>query len=179
MVTALHMGWRHVLFARRRVHCATGRLGYDIQSTPILVGATAASQLCMFGVGYLYYRFRDLTVPVALPSVRELGYVAGGVVVAITAAVVLSMLLTSFGLLPSSVIGDTAATNPTYLLGLAALSIVVVAPVEDFAFGVSFRVGSVIGSGRLLPSSGPASSSVRCTWRTTPGILSPSSPGRS
>ncbi|ELZ88300.1 CPBP family intramembrane glutamic endopeptidase [Haloferax sulfurifontis] len=109
-------------------------LGYDIQSTPILIGATAASQLCMFGVGYLYYRFRDLTVPVALPSVRELGYVAGGVVAAITAAVVLSMLLTSFGPLPSSVIGETAAMDPTYLLGLAALSIVVVAPVEEFVF---------------------------------------------
>jgi hypothetical protein len=31
-------------------------LGYDIQSTPILVGATAAGQLCMFGIGYLYYK---------------------------------------------------------------------------------------------------------------------------
>ena len=109
-------------------------LGYDIESTPILVGATAAGQLCMFGVGYLYYRYRDLSVPVALPSLRELGYAAVGVVAAIAAAVVLSMLLTSLGLLPSSVIGETAAADPTYLLGLAALSIVVVAPVEEFVF---------------------------------------------
>jgi membrane protease YdiL (CAAX protease family) len=109
-------------------------LGYDIESTPILVGATAAGQLGMFGVGYLYYRVRDLTVPVTLPSLRELGYVAGGVVAAIAAAVVLSVLLTALDLLPSSVIEETAALDPTYLLGLAALSIVVVAPVEEFVF---------------------------------------------
>jgi hypothetical protein len=35
------------------------------------------------------------------------------------------MLFTSLGLLPSSVIGETAATDPAYLLGLAAISIVV------------------------------------------------------
>lgn len=109
-------------------------LGYDIESTPILVGATAAGQLCMFGVGYLYYRYRALSVRVALPSFRELGYATGGVVAAIAAAVVLSIVLTTLGLLPSSVIGETAETDPTFLLGLAALSIVVVAPVEEFVF---------------------------------------------
>jgi hypothetical protein len=109
-------------------------LGYDIESTWILVGATGVSQLCMFGVGYLYYRSRDLSVPVDVPSLREVGYVVGGVVAAIATAVVLSILLTSLGLLPSSVIAETAATDPTYLLGLAALSIVVVAPVEEFVF---------------------------------------------
>jgi hypothetical protein len=124
-------------------------LGYDIESTPILVGATAAGQLGMFGVGYLYYRYRDLSVPVTLPSLRELGYVVGGVVAAIAAAVVLSMLLTTLGLLPSSVIGDTAATNPTYLVGLAALSIVVVAPVEEFVF-------RGVVQGRLRDRFGPA-----------------------
>lgn len=109
-------------------------LGYDIESTWILVGATGVSQLCMFGVGYLYYRYRDLSVPVDVPSLWEVGYVAGGVVAAIATAVVLSLLFTSLGLLPSSVIAETAATDPTYLLGLAALSIVVVAPVEEFVF---------------------------------------------
>jgi membrane protease YdiL (CAAX protease family) len=109
-------------------------LGYDIESTPILVGATAAGQLGMFGVGYLYYRYRDLSVPVALPSLRELGYATAGVVAAIAAAVVLSVVLTTLELLPSSVIGEAAAMDPTFLLGLAALSIVVVAPVEEFLF---------------------------------------------
>lgn len=124
-------------------------LGYDIESTSILVGATAAGQFGMFGVGYLYYRYRDLSVPIALPSPRELGYTVVGVGAAIAAAVALSVALTTLGLLPSSVIGDTAATNPTFLLGLAALSIVVVAPVEEFVFRGVIQ-------GRLRGRFGPA-----------------------
>lgn len=124
-------------------------LGYDIESTSILVGATAVGQLCMFGVGYLYYRYRDLSVLIALPSLRELGYAVVGVVAAIAVAVVLSVALMTLGLLPSSVIGDTAATNPTYLLGLASLSIVVVAPVEEFVFRGVIQ-------GRLRDRFGPA-----------------------
>ena len=108
--------------------------GYDIQSTPILVAATGISQLSMFGLGYLYLRYRDLSVPVAVPSLRELGYVVGGVVAAIATAVILSMSLAALNLLPGSVIGETAESDPTYLLGLAALSVVVVAPVEEFLF---------------------------------------------
>jgi hypothetical protein len=136
-------------------------LGYDVQSTPILVGATAAGQLGMFGVGYLYYRYRDLSVPMALPSLRELGYAAAGVVAAIATAVVLSVVLTTLDLLPSSVIGETAAMDPTFLLGLAALSIVVVAPVEEFVFrGVVQgrlrdrfgRVPAIVGASLLFGS---------------------------
>lgn len=109
-------------------------LGYNIESTPILVGATAVGQLSMFAVAYIYYRYRDISLSAALPSLRELGYVAGGVVTAIGTAVVVSIILTALALVPSSVIGETATTNPTFLLGLAALSIVVVAPVEEFVF---------------------------------------------
>jgi membrane protease YdiL (CAAX protease family) len=65
---------------------------------------------------------------------RVVGYVVAGVVVAIGLAIGLSALLSALGLLPGSVIGDTAAMNPTYLLGLAALSVLVVAPVEEFVF---------------------------------------------
>jgi len=109
-------------------------LGYTTESTPILVGATAVGQLSMFAVAYIYYRYRDISLSAALPSLRELGYVAGGVVSAIGTAVVVSIILTALALVPSSVIGETATTNPTFLLGLAALSIVVVAPVEEFVF---------------------------------------------
>jgi hypothetical protein len=109
-------------------------LGYDIQSTLVLVGATGAGQLGMFGVGYLYLRYRDLSVPLAVPSFRDLGYATAGVIAAIVTVTVLSLVLSTLGLLPTSVIGETAALDPTYLLGLAALSVVVVAPVEEFLF---------------------------------------------
>ncbi len=109
-------------------------LGYGIQTTPVLVGATAVSQLAMFALGYWYCRRRDLRVPLSVPTLPESGYVLGGVVLALVVAVGLSALLVALDLLPGSVIGDTATTNPTYLLGLAALSVVLVAPVEEFVF---------------------------------------------
>lgn len=109
-------------------------LGYNIQATFVLVGSTGVSQLAMFGLGYGYLRYRGLSVPIAVPTKTALGYTLGGLVVALAAATGLSLLLATLGLLPGSVIGDTAAMNPTFLLGLAVLSVVIVAPVEEFLF---------------------------------------------
>ena len=109
-------------------------LGYDIQSTPILVGATAAGQLGMLALGYAYYRYRHLVVPIRTPSAADLGYAAAGVVGALVVAVGVGLLLAALNLVPGSVIRDVATTDPTFLLGLAALSVVVVAPVEEFVF---------------------------------------------
>lgn len=109
-------------------------LGYAIQTTVVLVASTAVGQLAMFGLGYAYRRYRDVPVSVAVPSLAQVGYTVGGVVVAIVLAVGLSQLLAALGLLPGSVIGDAAAADPTLLLGLAALSVFIVAPVEEFVF---------------------------------------------
>lgn len=109
-------------------------LGYEVQTTLVLLGATGAGQLAMFALGYGYFRYRDLRVPTSIPTVREIGYIHGGVVLALGAATGLSLLLVTLDLLPSSVIGETATTNPTYLLGLAVLSVVLVAPIEEFVF---------------------------------------------
>ncbi|MGM0370988.1 MAG: CPBP family intramembrane glutamic endopeptidase [Halobacteriota archaeon] len=136
-------------------------LGYDIQTTYVLVGATAASQIAMFGLGYAYLRYRDLTVSIMTPNRFDVGYVIGGVLAALITAVALSALLVTFDLLPGSVISETATTNPTYLLGLAALSVLIVAPVEEFVFrGVIQRrlrnqfgpVPAIIGASLLFGS---------------------------
>lgn len=109
-------------------------LGYNIQSTFVLVGATAVGQLAMLILGYGYRRYRAISVPVTMPSLRQGGSIVLGVGSALLVAISLSQLLSTFGLLPGSVIGDTATTNPTFLLGLAALSVLVIAPVEEFVF---------------------------------------------
>lgn len=109
-------------------------LGYDVQTTLVLVGSTAAGQLAMFGLGYWYRRRRDVAVPVRTPSRGALVYAAAAVVVALVVAVGLSLVLAALDLVPGSVIGDVAATDPTFLLALAALSVVVVAPAEEFVF---------------------------------------------
>ena len=109
-------------------------LGYDIQTTAVLLGSTAIGQLAMFGLGYAYFRSRELSVPVSVPSLSNAAYAVGSVVAALAVVVAASALLTALDLVPGSVIGDSAAIDPTYLLGLAALSIFVVAPIEEFVF---------------------------------------------
>lgn len=123
-------------------------LGYGIETTFVLVGSTAVGQLAMFALGYGYRRYRSVSVPVAVPSLRQVGFVVGGVIAAVMLAIGLSLLLATLGLLPGSVIGDTATTNPTFLLGLAALSVLVVAPVEEFVF-------RGVVQGRLRAAFGP------------------------
>jgi len=128
-------------------------LGYGIETTLVLVGSTAVGQAAMFGLGYAYRRYRGVSVPVAWLSLSNVGYLVVGVVVAIGLAVGLSVLLATLDLLPGSVIGETAITNPTYLLGLAALSVVVVAPVEEYVFRGVIQ-------GRLSQRFGPVASIV-------------------
>lgn len=109
-------------------------LGYDVQTTFVLVGATGVGQLAMFALGYGYFRYQDLRIPISIPTLGQVGYVLGGVLLALLAATGLSILLVTLNLLPGSVIGEIATTNPTYLLGLAALSVVLVVPIEEFLF---------------------------------------------
>jgi len=56
------------------------------------------------------------------------------VIAAIAVATAVSMVLAALDLLPESVIDDIATEDPTFLLGLAAIPIVFVAPIEEFVF---------------------------------------------
>ena len=124
-------------------------LGYDIQTTLVLAGSTAASQVAMGGLAYAYARYRSIEVPVELPSVRAVAVAAGGVVLALVVAIALSLLLAVLDLVPESVIGDVGAVDPTFFLALAALSVLVVAPIEEFLFRGVIQ-------GRLRQRFGPA-----------------------
>lgn len=123
-------------------------LGYDVGETWVLVGATAAGQAGFLAVGYGFVRRRDVDVTVSVPSRRDLLYVLGGTVAALLAAVALSSVLVVLDLVPDSVIGEAAATDPTFLLALAVLSVVLVAPAEELLFR-----GAV--QGRLRERFGP------------------------
>lgn len=109
-------------------------LEFDVQSLPVLLALTAASQLGFLAVAYGYARYTDLRVRIELPDRRDLGYALGGILVALALAVGLSVVLSMLGLVPGSVIEDAATQNPNLLLGLAALSVLVVAPAEEFLF---------------------------------------------
>lgn len=128
-------------------------LGYDIDSTPVLVGSTAAGQLGFFAVAYGYARYRDVTVSIEIPSRRDLGYVGVGTIVALFVAIGLSYVLSVLDLVPGSVIEDVGVRDPTFFLALAVLSVILVAPVEEFLFRGVIQ-------GRLRGQFGPLSAIV-------------------
>lgn len=136
-------------------------LAVDVQSTPAFLGLTVAGQLGFLGVAYLVARYRGMQIPVTVPSVRQVGIAVGGVVLALAGVTVLSVVLQVLGLVPGSAIEDVAIENPTLLLWLGGLSVVLIAPAEEFLFrGVvqgTLReafgpVGAVAGASLLFGS---------------------------
>jgi membrane protease YdiL (CAAX protease family) len=123
-------------------------LGYDITTTWPLVGSTAAGQVGFLVVALAFVSRRSVDVEVAVPAVRDLLYVVVGTVVALVAATGLSYLMVLADLVPESVIGEAATADPTFLLALAALSVVLVAPAEELLFRGAIQ-------GRLRERYGP------------------------
>jgi hypothetical protein len=108
--------------------------GLEFDSLPVLVALTAVGQVGFLLVGYVYARLASVRVRVSVPTRRDLGYVLAGTVGALALAVGLSTLLSVLGLAPGSVLEDAVTAQPTLLLALAALSLVLVAPAEEFLF---------------------------------------------
>lgn len=123
-------------------------LGYDVLGTWSLVGTTAAGQVGFLAVAAAFVRRRGVDVPIVRPSGRDLLYVVGGTVAAVAAAAGLSYALVLLDLVPESVIGEAATADPTFLLALAVLSIVLVAPAEELLFRGAIQ-------GRLRERFGP------------------------
>lgn len=136
-------------------------IGLDIESAPVFTALTAVGQLVFLAVGLAYARRYGMPIRVARPTRRHLGLVAAGVVGALAVAVGGSLALAAFDLVPGSVIVDAATNDPAVLLGLAALSAVLIAPVEEFLFRGVIQgrlraafgpVGAVAGSSLLFGS---------------------------
>jgi membrane protease YdiL (CAAX protease family) len=136
-------------------------LDVDVQSTGPFLLLTAVGQVGFLAVGYGYARYSGLTVHVSRPTLREIGVALAGVLAALVVVTVTSAVFAALGLVPGSVIGDAAFEDPMLLLGLAALSVVLVAPAEEFLYrGVvqgrlrwSFGpVGAVVASSLLFGS---------------------------
>lgn len=124
-------------------------LDVDVGSTGPFLALTAVGQVGFLAVGYAYARYSGLTVHVSRPTPREAGVALLGVLAALVVVTAVSAVFAALGLVPGSVIGDAAFDDPTLLLGLAALSIVLVAPAEEFLY-------RGVVQGRLRQSFGPA-----------------------
>ncbi|WP_435345294.1 CPBP family intramembrane glutamic endopeptidase [Haloarchaeobius sp. HRN-SO-5] len=136
-------------------------LGLDVETTLGLVLLTGVGQLGFLAFGLLYARWHGLRIPFRAPSMRELAVAVAATVLALALATVFSFVLSLLDLLPGSVIEEAGTADPTFFLGIALLSIVIVAPAEELLFrGVvqgrlreSFGpFGSVVGSSLLFGS---------------------------
>lgn len=108
--------------------------GYGTDSTFTLAGSTIIGQIGFLIIAFLYIRYRDVKVPFEVPSKSNLLYVGGGIGLTLVTALSLLQLQSILGLMSESVIEDAARGNPMILLVLAILSIVLIAPSEEFLF---------------------------------------------
>ncbi|MFO7792133.1 MAG: type II CAAX endopeptidase family protein [bacterium] len=109
-------------------------LGYGVDSTFALGGATVFGQVGFLIVAYIYIRRRKVTVPFEAPSRSDLFHIGGGIVIALATAIGFSQLLLYFDLMPESVLEEIAETSPIFLIVLAILSVVLIAPAEELLF---------------------------------------------
>lgn len=134
-------------------------LGMDVFSLPVIVAAFITGQLGFFGVGFWYARRYNLRVHILIPTQQALVYTLGSVIIALIIAPGAGFILQELGVLPESVIEDVATTNPLFLLILAGLSVILVAPVEEYLFRGVIQgrlrqafgpVGAILGAGVLF-----------------------------
>ncbi len=126
-------------------------LGYKVDSTSALVGITVVSQLGFLLLAFIYIKWRNMFVPFDVPSKSDLLYIGGGIIITLTTALTLTQLLSYFHLMPDSGIGEIGETNPMFLLALAVLSVILIAPSEELLFRGAIQ-------GRLRERFGPFAS---------------------
>ena len=109
-------------------------MGLDITSTVVIVSLLIGGQIGFFATGYLYTRRYGLSILIKRPGRRDLSYAAGGIVVALVFASGAGVVLGWFGLMPEAVIEELVTQNPIVAIWLAILSVIVVAPAEEYLF---------------------------------------------
>jgi uncharacterized protein len=109
-------------------------IGLTIENTAVLVSLLLGGQVGFFAAGYLYARRYGLTVSLARPERRDLKYAGAGIVAALVFATGAGIVLTGLGFTPDAVLEEIVTQNPMVAIWLIVLSIVVVAPVEEYLF---------------------------------------------
>jgi uncharacterized protein len=109
-------------------------LGFEFESTAVLITLLLGGQLGFFGAGYLYVRRYGLPVNIARPNRGDLSYAVGGTIGALVFATVAGVVMELLGLTPESALEGFITVDPLVLIWLAFLSIFVVAPAEEYLF---------------------------------------------
>ncbi|WP_231190390.1 CPBP family intramembrane glutamic endopeptidase [Haladaptatus sp. DYF46] len=136
-------------------------LDFAIDSPPAFLALLVGGQTGFLVAGYAVARYRKMAIPISRPNGRQIGIAFGGAAIAIVIASALWYLVESLGLAPGSVIENVAVNDPSLFLWIAGLSVVLIAPVEEFLFrGVvqgTLReafgpVGAIVGASLLFGS---------------------------
>jgi uncharacterized protein len=109
-------------------------VGFDVESPVVLLSLLAGGQLGFFAAGYLYARRYGVAISLAKPKRHELQYAGLGIVAALLFATGAGLLLSLLGLEPNAVLEEIVSQNPLITIWLVILTIVVVAPVEEYLF---------------------------------------------
>lgn len=111
----------------------------DLGVTTVIVATLVLTQgLAFGGTALVYVRVRRLPatfIPINVPSLRDLGWVVGGYVLAFLAVGAGAVLVSLTGASPASNrVGELGVQNPELLLLLVPLSILLVGPGEELLF---------------------------------------------
>jgi len=123
-------------------------MGFDIETTSVLIGIAIIGQLGFLFVAIFYIRKRNIQVPIEMPSRSDIIHIAGGILLTLVTAIALSQILYFLDLMPDSPMEEMAAADPRILLALAFLSVILVAPAEELLFRGAIQ-------GRLRQRFGP------------------------
>ncbi len=130
-----------------------GLMGFDIETTSVIVGIAIIGQLGFLLVAIFYILVKKIQVPIKMPSRSDTIHIVGGIFLTLMTAAALSQLLYFLDLMPDSPIEEMAAADPRLLLALALLSGILVAPAEELLFRGAIQ-------GRLRQRFGPIPSIV-------------------
>ncbi|WP_254838387.1 CPBP family intramembrane glutamic endopeptidase [Natronomonas marina] len=128
------------------------QLGYGGDLAITYIGGGLIASLAVGLLGVAYHRFHPVTVhaPRWLPTVRETGWILGGMVLSIAAAILIGIGGQLVGAVqPTNFITAAAAERPVLVYGLALFAVLfILAPIEEY-----FYRGIV--QGRLRERMGP------------------------
>lgn len=123
--------------------------GGDVPGAVAFLALVAVGQVAFLAVGGAYVR-RAGGVAVRWPTRRDLAYAGGGLVAALALVFGISTVAAAAGVAPGgSVFDEPIAEEPAVALGLAVLSMLLVAPAEELLFRGAIQ-------GRLRRAFGPA-----------------------
>lgn len=129
---------------------------------PTLLASTVLTMAGYAAVGLWFVRRYGVAIPVRRLTRRDVGWIAGGTLIALAGVTLSLVTLAALGIEAApNAIGGFGEETPVVFLALAALSVVAIGPAEELLFRGAVQgrlratvgpVGAVLGAGALFAS---------------------------